>query len=352
VSSDGKFAVAASNANLSVIDLNNFSVSSVNTNNDYPVGVAFIPYNTTKLFPCDMDNNGVDEIVKIDEYGNIYFLVGLKTWYQIPGTLQELYCGDINLDYKTDIVGLNNGSIYYSLDASKMWTIVQSAYNKNLYSANLAGSLTWQYMPGALQKINIADLKGKGISDIFGLNNAGDIYVNFSYTDWQTISGSLANIYAGNFNLGRNGNEMAGLNNAGSIYYTNDLASWINIPGTLAQLATGDVDGDGKGDIIGINTNNNVYYTTNLSTWQNIPGTLSYIATGDFDGDYDIDIIGLNGSNLYYTTNLSTWTNIPGGLTSFIVGDFNSDGKSDVAGIGLNGKIYYTTNLTTWTQVN
>jgi len=309
----------------------------------------------TSLFPCDIDNNAVHEIVKIDENGNISFLVGLKTWYDLEGTAKEIYCGDINLDYKNDIVVMNNdGSIYYSLDAGNMWNKITTAINNNLSSPNLAGTLTWNLLAGNLNTINLADLNGNGVSDIYGLNSLGKIYATYNYKDWQNIPGTLNQVKAGNLNLSRSGNELAGLNSSGNIYYTQDLVSWINIPGNLTMITTGDINGDGKADIIGIGGNGMIYYTTNLITWQGINGELTYITTGDFNGDKINDIIGFHGctNDVYYTTNLTTWTNIAGKVTSIITGDFNGDGKSDVAAVGTDGNIYVTTNLVTWTKVN
>jgi len=304
------------------------------------------------LFKCDLDNNGIDEIIKIDENGNIYFLLGFKNWYQINGNLEKIYCGDINLDYKTDLVGIaSDGSVYYSLDAASLWNKISSAYKNNM-SLIADEFLTWQRISGSLDKIGLADLNGNGTSDIFGLNELYNIYLNYNLKDWQNISGLLNDIISGNFNMQRNGNELAGLNQAGNIYYTTDLITWINIPGNLSMLEAGDVNGDGKTDLIGLNFNGNIYFSKNLGTWEQIQGSLSYLATGDFNGDKKQDIIGITISNdVYYTTDLTTWNKLPGKALSLITGDFNGDGMDDVAVTGLNGKTYYTTNLTTWNAV-
>jgi len=319
---------------------------------DCSVQLNFVEQN--KLFSCDVDNNGVNEIIKIDLSGNIYFLVGLTNWYKIPGTLSEIYCGDINFDYKTDFVGINkDGIVYYSLDSGKVWNKVTTAFNNHLSSVNLEGDLTWTLLQGTLQKAGLSDLNGNGSSDIYGLNSNGNIYVNYNYKDWQNITGTLKEIKAGNFNIPRNSNELVGLNNFGDIYYTSDLTNWVQIQGTLSMLATGDLNEDGQTDIIGIGGNGMVYYTTNLFNWQGTGGFLAFLTTGDLNGDKKQDIIGIDAANdVYYTTDLINWNNISGKAISLITGDFNGDGKTDVACIGLDGNIYYTTNLVSWTKVN
>jgi len=307
-----------------------------------------------KLFSCDIDNNGIKEIVKIDENSNIYFFVGLKNWYQIPGTLSELHCGDINLDYETDFVGLTeDGSIYYSVDAGNAWGKISQAAKNGIVSVNLDGSLTWNQLAGNLEKMGLSDLNGNGTSEIYGLNSIGNIYAIYSLTTWQNIPGTLAEINAANFNLSRNGNEFVGLNTAGDVYYSSNLSSWAQVPGSLSMIATGDLNGDGKADIAGIGGNNVVYYTTDMINWQGIGGSLSFIATGDLNGDKKQDIIGFTASNdIYYTTDFFNWTKISGKAAALITGDLNGDGRDDVAIIGTDNKIYYSTNLTTWNMAD
>ncbi len=283
----------------------------------------------SSLIICDLNGDNKKDILQKDASDKIKYTTDLTNWTQVSGTLEKyIACGDLNADGANDIIGMNNdGSIWFT--------------------TNLGSN--WQNIPGTLSKIFISDMNGDGKSDILGLNEQGDIYITYNLLDWSNIPGVLTDIQPGNFNASRSGNEFAGINTSGYVYYTTDLYNWTNIPGSLARLFAGEINGDGRADLMGLNSNNEIYYTTNLQTWTNIPGGLVYIITGDVNGDEKNDIIGLNSANnVWHTTDMSNWINIPGELTSLATGDLNNDGKADIAGAGTDGNVYYTTDLVNW----
>ncbi len=282
-----------------------------------------------KLVACDLNGDGLDDILKLDAGGAILYSYYMIYFTQIPGNVtKDIACGDLNGNGRNDIIGLNSdGSIKYTL--------------------NLGAN--WQNITGAMSKVFVSDINGDGKDDILGLSASGNIFATYNLNTWNNLPGILQEIKPGNFNTLRAGNEISGLNASGYIYYTNDLNSWVNIPGSLSKVFMGDVNNDGKIDVLGLNSKNEIYYTTNLANWTNIPGSLIDIVTGDVNGDGKKDVIGNNASNeIYYTTNLSIWSKIPGQYSKLITADFNGDGKADIAGIDTEGKVYFTTNLNTW----
>lgn len=180
--------------------------------------------------------------------------------------------------------------------------------------------------------------------------------------------------------------------NAGGFIDQSALSSRIDIAsGTpTSAVAVGDVDGDGRPDVVASNKNN-----ATLSLWRNTgtPGSVSFagpiilgavnnvesIQLADLDGDGKLDIAAANSSNLTLsafrnTSALGSMTfaprqdfwlrtdNIGGGVVngvnSLAVADFNGDGKLDLATIdGSNelaiillnrsvpGAISFTTNF-------
>jgi len=118
------------------------------------------------------------------------------------------------------------------------------------------------------------------------------------------------------------------------------------------RLVTGDLNGDGRDDLVGLTADDQIYYTMDLSTWTNIPGTLSQITTGDLNGDTNDDIVGLTADGaIFYTLNLRSWTQLPGILRQLTIGDLNADGKDDIAGLGFDEHVYYTLDLATWNSI-
>lgn len=278
---------------------------------------------------CDLNGDNNQDIIKKDSDGRMQYTTNLSEWTQVSGALQRyIACGDLNSDGNDDIAGINSsGTLLYTLDRGSKWNEIS----------------------GSLSKIFISDINGDNNMDILGLNDNGNIYVTYNLSSWTNIPGALVDIVPGNFDISKAGQEIAGLNSNGYIYYTVNQNNWTNIPGTLSKLFAGDINSDGKFDLMGLNSNNEIFYTTNLTTWTNLPGSLVYITVGDLNGDGKKDIVGLNiTNNIWHTTNLKDWTNIPGQLTSLSTGDVDGDGKDDVIGIGIDGNLWHTTNLTTW----
>lgn len=285
---------------------------------------------------CNINNDSMDDIVKIDNSGNIFYSTNLLSWNQVPYGVAGLdfACDDLNTDRFDDyIVVDSNGSVWYQLNNGSLWTNILSMIS--------------------FTKVFIADINGDGKKEIVGLDNSGKIFVSYDLTTWTSINGNLAHINVGNYNISKYGQEIAGINIFGQIYYMADLNYWVNIAGNLTKLFTGDINGDGKDDLIGLNSSNELYYSTNLMDWIKIPGSISDLAIGDLDGDGRSDIVGINNFNVvYYTLNLKDWYyfNTPK-LSKVITGDINGDGKSDILGIGVDGKLYYSTNLQNWMNI-
>jgi len=179
-----------------------------------------------------------------------------------------------------------------------------------------------------------------------GLTANGQIYYTPNLATWTQIAGQLNQILIGDLNQdGRK--DLVGLTTSGQIYYTINLSTWTQLSGELSQIVMADdLDGAaGWSDLAGIASDGSIWYTGETA-WTRIPGALSQIAVGDFDGDGQANnLAGLasNGS-IWYTTNLNTWTQIPGVLSQLVAGDLNGDGTDDLAGLASDGSIWYTIN--------
>ena len=99
-------------------------------------------------------------------------------------------------------------------------------------------------------------------------------------------------------------------------------------------MTAGDVDGNGRGDLIVDFAGYGIWNYSNGSTWSQIQ-TLdaAHIAAGDIDGnklgDLVIDFGG--GSGIWELLNSATWVPLhPAASNSLSVSDLNGDGKADV----------------------
>jgi hypothetical protein len=135
---------------------------------------------------------------------------------------------------------------------------------------------------------------------------------------------------------------------------------------------TGDVNGDGKDEMVGMDDTGtvsviNVQSQTqgSITPWAHwsIPATWNQLFVADVNGDGKSDLIGFdttgkwwvglsNGNGNFVTGPPWAQWSVPGSWSQLFVGDFTGDGKADVAGFGMNGKWFVGTsngsNAFTW----
>jgi hypothetical protein len=139
------------------------------------------------------------------------------------------------------------------------------------------------------------------------------------------------------------------------VYYRNSVTgSWALLETSLAsQIAVGDLDGDGKGDLIGVFPNDPGVWTKRSSTqtWLRLDSVSpSWIAVGDMSGDGKPDLLGTwPGSGVYYKDSTTgRWVLLETSVASQIVaGDLDGDGKKDLIGVFPNDPGVWTKRSST-----
>ncbi len=254
---------------------------------------------------------------------------GLARWYtQANGWTSDhpRLLGDVNGDGKADIVGFASDGVYLSLGSGNNFpdgTLVLASYGQTV------GSWT-QDNPRAL-----GDVNGDGKADIVGFGNDG-VYLSLS-----TGVGF--------------GEPLLTVRSYGS-----NVGGWTKDN----PRALGDVNGDGKADIVGFG-NDGVYLSlstgagfgepvlTVRSYGSNVGGWTSENprALGDVNGDRMVDIVGFGNTGVYLSLSTGTGFGEPvltvpnyglnaGNWTSDHprrVADVNGDGKADIVGFANDG---------------
>ena len=160
------------------------------------------------------------------------------------------------------------------------------------------------------------------------------------------------------------------------------ISSWSTSVGMdLPPMAVGDVNGDGKADVVSVERDNGLYrYKFGYSNGSGIPtwdpvlsgmGRPTRLAVGDLTGDGKADIVAVepegNGKYRYMVgksngTGIATWNQVMGEMSyphKFAVDDLSGDGKADLVAVESqpNGKYRYmlgTSNgsgIGSWSQV-
>lgn len=133
-----------------------------------------------------------------------------------------------------------------------------------------------------------------------------------------------------------------GVTERGEIFHTTDLRTWSYIPGRLAQIASGNLNDDGRDDLVGVTSDGFIFYTTNLRNWTYIPGRLAQITAGDLNNDGFDDLVGTTGEGyIFYTTNLRNWIYVPGRLAQVASGNLGGSGEDDLVGVTKIGDIFF-----------
>jgi len=143
--------------------------------------------------------------------------------------------------------------------------------------------------------------------------------------------------------------DLIGISSSGAIWYSVDFANWQQIPGQLCRAATGDLNGDGKIDLAGLSPDGHIYYTLDLVNWQMVPGILSRLTIGDFNGDGRADLAGVTSDgSIYYSLDLGNWQSVPGNLKDLTAGNFGGVGRAGLAGVAKDDTIWVTLDLVNW----
>ncbi len=202
---------------------------------------------------------------------------GWDSFDQYPRQLK-----DVNGDGLADIVGFGLDGVYVSLSEGG-GTFAKAKAALDYFAINKGGWNTFNQYPRLL-----GDINGDGKADIVGFG------YNATYVALGRSNGTF---------------QAAKIGIGGGLY--NPANGWESFDQYPRQL--GDVNGDGKSDIIGFGNN------------------ATYVSLGKSDGTFQAAKIGIGGG-LYNPVN---------GWNSFdqyprLVGDVNGDHKADIVGFGNN----------------
>jgi hypothetical protein len=284
---------------------------------DQPSGFTILGVSTAGAFQGGQFSNGQ---MFTTSYGDWNSSPNASVNQPTPAsTWKTVLSGDINGDGKTDIVAMNS--------AGQWWAGLNNGNNSftPVYLGSWDPAQNWQ-------AIQLADINGDGRMDIVGMTSGGGWWASL-------ITGSNNSLSFQNIFLGR----------------WNPYADW-------QILKAGDVNGDGRMDMIGmtagggwwagiiIGSGNNLHFqNVMLGRWNPNAGWRN-LRVADVNGDGQADVIGMTdgggwwaglstgtGINIHFQNVFLTRWNPNAGWRNVMVGDFNGDGRMDVIGMTNGG---------------
>ncbi|WP_240977991.1 FG-GAP-like repeat-containing protein [Planctomonas sp. JC2975] len=267
--------------------------------------------------------------------------IGLSGWNMFS---QIVAPGDLNGDGKPDLLGITpTGQLYFYAGTGTTGK-TGSGYDISGLAPSINVDWGWNMFT---QVIGAGDLNGDGKPDILGITPSGNLYF---YSGTGT-AGSTA--------------RPSGLNPGQNVDFGWNMFTQV--------VASGDLNGDGKPDILGITPSGNLYYYSGTGTAGSTarPSGLNFgkdvdfgwniftyvIGAGDISGDHIPDVLGITPSGDLYSylgTGTAGQPAISSGLhpgtvldttgwnaftTTLAPGDVNGDGKPDLIGVTPEGHL-------------
>ncbi len=209
--------------------------------------------------------------------------------------------------------------------------------------------------PGAAafsSKLTAGDWNNDGDDGIVVTGNNGAIYGSEDGVfNSPNNSGALAAYVAGDFNVGRAGEEFIGYNTGGTAYYYNGGTSnsYTAIGGGgISGVTAADVNPAAPGTEMLVIANSTQFYRWNsTSSYALLPGGGVGVGAGNLAGGQDEWIVIGNapGNLLYRFAGNSAWAAVGGANNAdwadFVAADFDGDGSDEVFGIKHDGSPHY-----------
>jgi hypothetical protein len=150
--------------------------------------------------------------------------------------------------------------------------------------------------------------------------------------------------------------DLLGSWSSGVSSLNSDTGAWNLITSSVAtQIAAGDMDGDGKADLVGAFPESGLWVKySSTGQWQFIASSPAWIAVGDFNDDGKADLVGIWGGMVWLRDSaIGSWTSITSGAIQIAAGDMDGDGKADLVGNWLNTGVWVQYSSTgTWSNLS
>ena len=145
-------------------------------------------------------------------------------------------------------------------------------------------------------------------------------------------------VYGNLFEVGAGKVDFLATWDGQGVYFRNsETGNWFKLASPADLIAAGDLDGDGKDDLIGTWPGQGGVWVRYSKTggWAKLSTTAKHLAAGDMNGDARVDLVGTwDGQGVYYRDSISgAWIKMASPATLITSGDIDGDNIDDLIGI-------------------
>jgi len=205
-----------------------------------------------------------------------------------------------------------------------------------------------------LKMIASADVDGDMVNDIIGVWPSG-LWVQYSSnSQWVKLSAASPTwLTVGDINDDGRSDIIGNWNGSGVYYRDSVSGKWQSIAGPAQQLTSGTIEGI-RDDLVGVWDTGLWVRNSAAASWQKIDSRIPiWITTGDMTGSGISNIIGSYDMGKYYRDSVTAvWTKITSSAEQLVSCDLNGDSRDDLIGIWPDGVWIRYTVSNTWKKIS
>lgn len=347
------------------------------------------PHRLTCLDAADLDGDGLTELLTGSTNGRAYAIGsnGKTRWtWQTGGTVNHIIASDLDLDGKREVAIASEDGRVYLLDADggERWhfksgsaayraegmtasvavdldgdgkrelVVGSKTANVNCYAFDAAGKMLWRHPQYAHRCTALAagDCDGDGKAEVI----LGTYYFGSSVLDWRgkgkwSFGGVLPAVSAACMADVNSDGKKEGLYGMGDLVrchtYTGKLLWQRNVGDHAKSIVTGDLDRDGRIEIVVGSRSGYVYVLApngDLKWQHGVRDDVLCLAVADLDHDGQPEIVvGAEDGCVHVISHAGTplARYVAGGyIIGVAVRDIDRDGTTEVIVASSNGRVY------------